>query len=151
ELARRDVAVAGHERQLRIDLTDEQKVARLARAARKQIEREVGVAAETQTRLARTLTLGDELRHHVDAAIEHVAQSRGVVGADVTLLRGGDAEPRAGLEEELVDLDVRRQRARVQRERIGELGIAGEDAVDNRLEEAAFEVAFAARLFERER
>src|SRR6516225_6984627 len=151
ELARRDVAVAGHERQLRIDLTDEEKVARLARAARQQIEREVGVAAQAETRLARTLTLGDELRHHVDATVEHVAQRMGVVGADVTLLRGGDAEPRAGLEEEFVDLDVRRQRARVQRERIGELGIAGEHAVDDRLEEAPFEIAFAARLLQGQR
>jgi len=151
EFARRDVAVAGHERQLRIDLSDEEKIALLARTARQQIEREVGVAAETETGLAAAHALGDELSHHVDAAVEHVAQRVGVVGADVALLRGGDAEPRAGLEEEFVDLDVRRQRARVQRERISELGIAGEDAVRDRLEETPFEVALAARLLQGER
>ena len=64
---------------------------------------------------------------------------------------GGDAEPRAGREEELVDLDVRRQRARVQRPRISELGIAREHAVRDRLEEAPFEVALAARLLQGER
>jgi len=151
EFARGDVAVAGHERQLRIDLSDEEKVALLARAAREQIEREVGVAAEAETSLAAAHALGDELRHHVDAAVEHVPQRVGVVGADVALLRGGDAEPRAGREEELVDLDVRRQRARVQRERVVELGIAGEHAVRDRLEKAPFEVALAARLLQGER
>jgi hypothetical protein len=39
----------------------------------------------------------------------------------------------------------------VHRERIGELGIAGEHAIDDRLEEAPFEVALAARLLQRER
>jgi len=151
EFTRGNVAVAGHERQLGIDLPDEEKVALLARAARKQIEREIGVAAQTEAGLAAAHALGDELRHHVDAAVEHVAQRMGVVGADVALLRGGDAEPRAGREEELVDLDVRRQRARVQRQRVSELGIAGEDAVRDRLQEAPFEVALAARLLQGER
>src|SRR5262249_58818108 len=111
---------------------DEEKVARLARAALEQIEREVGIAAETQPRLAATHALGDELRHHVDAALEHVAQRMGVVGADVALLRGGDAEPRPGREEELVDLDVRRQRARLHGERTSRYGIARRPDIHDR-------------------
>jgi len=63
EFAFRDVAVAGHEGQFRIDLSHEEEVARLARAARKQIEREVGIAAQAETRLAAAHALGDELRH----------------------------------------------------------------------------------------
>jgi hypothetical protein len=74
----------------------------------------------------------------------------GVIRADVILLRGGNSETRARLEEEFVDGDVRRQRARVQRERIGELRIAGEQALRDRREEAPFEIALAARRLERE-
>ena len=140
EFAGRDLGVAGHERQLGIDLSDEQEIAIPARAAREQIEREIGVAAQAQAGLAVAHALGDELRHHVDAALDHVAQRMGVVGGNVALLRGGDAEARAGLEEELVDLDIGRQRARAQRGGVGELGIAGENAVRERLQEAPFEI-----------
>ena len=73
-----------------------------------------------------------------------------VVGADVALLRGGDAEPRARREEELVDLDVWRQPALAQRDAIGELRIAGEEALRERGNEAAFEVALPARLLQGE-
>ena len=144
EFALGQIAVAGHERQLGIDLPDEQKVALPARARLQQIEREVRVAAQAQARLARARAPGDELRHHVHPAIEHIAQRVGVVGGDVALLRGGDAEAGAGLEEELVDDDVRRQRARTQRLGIGELGIAGEHALRERLHEAPFEARPAA-------
>ena len=93
---------------------------------------------------ARARAPGDELRHHVHPAIEHTAQRMGVVGGDVALLRGGDAEAGAGLEKELVDDDVRRQRARMQRLGIGELGIAGEHALCEWLHEAPFEARPAA-------
>ena len=39
----------------------------------------------------------------------------------------------------------------MQRQRVSELGIAGEDAVRDRLQEAPFEVALAARLLQGER
>ena len=55
EFALGQIAVAGHERQLGIDLPDEQKVALPARARRQQIEREVRVAAQAQARLAAAL------------------------------------------------------------------------------------------------
>jgi hypothetical protein len=71
--------------------------------------------------------------------------------ADVALLRGGDAEPRAGREEELVDLDVWRQPALALRDGIGELRIAGEEALRERRYEAPFEIALPARLLQGER
>jgi hypothetical protein len=94
--------------------------------------------------------LGDELRDHVHPAIEHIAQRVGVIGGDVALLRGGDAEPRAGLEEEFIDDDIGRERARMQGCRIGELGIAGEEALREGLHEAAFQAARTARRLQRQ-
>ena len=74
ELAFRDLGVARHERQLGIDLPDEQKIAAPARAVGEQVEREVGIAAQAEARRA-ARALGDELRDHVDAAVEHVAKA----------------------------------------------------------------------------
>ena len=130
---------------------NEKKRALAARAARQEIEREVGVAAQTEPRLAAAHALGDELRHHVHPAVEHIAQRMGVVGGNVILLRDGDAEPGAGLEEEFVDRDVRRERARVQGRGIGELRVAGEDAIGERLHEAPLQARRAARLLQCQR
>ena len=75
----------------------------------------------------------------------------GVIGGNVVLLRGRDAQASAGLEEELVDLDIGRQRARVERGGVGEIGIAGENAVRERLQEAPFEIRPGARPLQGER
>ena len=56
---------------------DEQEIGAPARAQRQQIEREVGIAAQAEARLAAALALGHELRDDVDAAVEHVAQAHG--------------------------------------------------------------------------
>src|SRR5262249_13509686 len=52
EFVRSNIAVAGHEGQLRIDLAHEDEIALAARAAAQEIEREVRIAAQTQARLA---------------------------------------------------------------------------------------------------
>ena len=151
ELLFRYVAIAGHEGQLRIDLPNEKEIALFARPGRQQIEREVGVAAQAQSRLAAALAPGDELRDHVHPAREHIAQGMGVVRGNIILLRGGDAEPRAGLEEKLIDRDVGCERARSLRRAIGELRVAGEDAIRERLHEAPFEARRPARRLQCER
>jgi hypothetical protein len=87
----------------------------------------------------------------VHPAIEHTAQRVGVVGGDVALLRGSDAEAGAGLEKELVDDDVRRERAGMVRLGIGQLGIAGEHALCEWLHEAPFEARPAARRLQCQR
>ncbi len=66
------------------------------------------------------------------------------------MLRGRDAQPGAGLEEELIDLDIRRQLAGMQGKRIGEIGRAAENAFRERPQEARFEAGLGARLLERQ-
>jgi hypothetical protein len=134
-----------------IDLPDEQEIALLARAAGQQIEGDIRVAAQAEAGLAASYALGDELRHHIDAAIEHVAQRMGVIGRDVILLRNGDAEARAGLEEELIDLDIRRQPALVLGDGVGEIGIAGEHPLRKRPDEAPFEAGLRVRFLKGQR
>ena len=137
EFAGRDIGVARHERQLGVDLPDDQQKSALpAPAGGQQIDGEVGIAAQAVAGLAAAHALGDQLRDHVDAALEHVAQGVGVVGGDVVALRRGDAEPAAGLEEELVDLHVGRQPAGTLGDGIGEVGIAAEQALRERRDEA---------------
>ena len=54
------------------------------------------------------------------------------------LLRERHVQPFSGQEEELDHLDVRRQRAGMQRAGIGQIGIAAEQPVDHRPDEAPF-------------
>ena len=54
------------------------------------------------------------------------------------LLRVRHVQPFSGQEEELDHLDVRRQRARMQRRGIGEIRIAAEQPVDHGPDEAPF-------------
>ena len=62
-----------------------------------------------------------------------------VVEARVALLHAGVAGPGAGLQEELGHLDVGRQAAAAQRRDVGDVGIAAEQAVEQRLDEAPLE------------
>ena len=123
----RNVGVTRHERQLGIELPGEQEIALSALAAGEQIEREIRIAAQAVAGLV-TGAPGDELRHHVDAPFDDIAQRLRVVGRDVVSLRGGNAQPRAGLEEELVDLDIGREPVGALGDGVSELGIAGEQA-----------------------
>ena len=67
------------------------------------------------------------------------------------LLRERHVQPFSRQEEELDHLDVGRQRARMQRVGIGEIGIAAEQPVDHRRDEAPFQQAVRPRLFQRQR
>src|SRR5262249_61401442 len=66
-------------------------------------------------------------------------------------LVGSDTEPRPGLKEEFVDLDVAGERACMQRGGIGELGIAAKDAPGKRGDKTSLELIPAARLLQRQR
>ncbi len=76
-----DRRVAGHERQFRIGLAGEQKIDAAVAAQRQQIERQVGIAAQAVGMRRFLGAMRHQLRHHVDAAVEHVAQRMGVVRA----------------------------------------------------------------------
>ena len=67
------------------------------------------------------------------------------------LLRERHMQPLSGQEEELDHLDVRRQRARMQRARIGKIRIAAEQPVDHRTDEAPFEQIARPWFFQRQR
>ena len=92
-----------------------------------------------------------QLRHHVDAAVEHIAQRMGVVRRDVMLLRIGRAEPLARFEKKLIDHDIRRHLAVVDRRRVSERRIAGEQPLRDRIEKTPLQLALGARRFERQR
>ncbi len=67
------------------------------------------------------------------------------------LLRERHVQPPSRQEEELDHLDVRRQRAGMQRVGVGEIRIAAEQAVDHRGDKAPFEQIGRLRLFQRQR
>jgi len=151
ELLRRQIGVSGHERQLGIDLADQYEICFPARACCEQIERDIGIAAETQPRSAAALFLGHDLRHHIDAAREHITACVRVVGADIALLGAGNSKPRAGLKEELVDHHVGRKPALALGGSVGQIGVAAEHAVRERPCKSGAELRASARLLQCQR
>ena len=118
-----------------------------AGAARgEQIERDVGIAAQTVVGLAVAHPLGHQLPDHIDLAVEHIAECMGVVGGNIIALRRRDIKPAAGEEEEFVDLDVRRQAVVPQRLGIGEVRITAEKPSGNRIEKTPFQLLSGARF-----
>ena len=67
------------------------------------------------------------------------------------LLRIRRAEPLAGLEEEFIDLDVGRYVCGVDRRRVIERRIAGEQPLRDGIEKTPFQLALGARRFQRQR
>lgn len=106
-----------------------------------QIERHVRIAAQAEACPALPRALGDQLAHHIHAMIQKVARRMRVIGADIILLRRWQTEQSRRLQEELVNLDVGRQRALAAGARVGELRTAAEQALVDRPEEAALELA----------
>ena len=125
--------------------------ARPSRALAQNIERGVGVAAQAVARHAIHHALCHQLGDDVEPARQKIGRSMGVVGGNIVLLRERHVQPFAGQEKELDHLDVRRQRARMQRARIGKIRIAAEQPVDHRTDEALFKQTARPRLFQRQR
>ena len=87
----------------------------------------------------------DQLRNHVDAAIEHAVQRMRIVRRDIMLLRIRRVEPLPGLEEEFIDLDVGRHLPGADRSRVVQRRVSGEQALGDGVKEAAFQLALGAR------
>ena len=151
EFFRRDRGVARHERQLRIGLAGEQKVGAAGAAQRQQIERQVGIAAETVRSRRFIGAMRHQLGDHIGAAVEDVAQRMRIVRRNIVLLRVWRVEPLPGFKEEFVDLDVRRHPLVANGGGVIERRIAGEQPPRHRIEETVFEIAVGARRFERQR
>ena len=66
------------------------------------------------------------------------------------LLRERHVQPPSRQEEKFDDADIGRQRTRMQRIGISEIGIAAKQAVDHRRDEAAFQQVRRFRLFQRQ-
>ena len=83
-----EVALARHERQLAVDLPDEDEIGGLAAPLGQEIEDDVRIAAQAVAGGAVANPLGHQLPDHIDAALQHGAERMGVVGRDIALLRG---------------------------------------------------------------
>jgi hypothetical protein len=71
-----------------------------------------------------------------------------VIRADVAALGNRNIKAAAGLKEEFVHLHVGRKRSRMQRDRIGKVGIAVKDSARERLQKPALQLGLAARFFQ---
>ena len=111
----------------------------------------VGVAAERVAQAGSGLALADQLRGDVAALLEDIARREGVVGGDVVALRVRGVQVAAGLEEELLDLHVRRQPVGTQVEHVVEIGAVAIDALQEGPEDARFQLRRGHRLLQRER
>ena len=85
----------------------------MRRDLRQQVGGHIGIRAQAQQ--ARRCFVwrgrGDELRDDIEAALHRIARDVRVIGAQIVLLQMVVAQPGAGLEVELDDLDVRGQAA----------------------------------------
>ena len=102
------------------------------------VERDVGIRAQADARLPAGMW-----RRQLGKAIGADARQMGgdlrVVEARVALLHAGVAGPGSRLQEELGHLDIGRQAAAAQRRDVGDVGVAAEQAREQRLDEAALE------------
>ena len=111
-------------------------------SSRQQVDCQVGIRRKAQQaglRLARRRRR-NRLRQHVQAARQRIAQHVRVVGAQVVPLHRVVAEPGAGLEVELADLDVVRKALLPEQPDVFELRVATEQSLHERLEVAALEI-----------
>ena len=73
------------------------------------VEGQVGIRAKAQARRSGIAVRRHDLRQNVGLHALQMSRHVGVIQADVALLHWSRAEPGAGLQEEFVDADVRRQ------------------------------------------
>ena len=146
-----DLRAIWHEGHLAVDDADLQQGFTGLAHAFDHLADHVGVAGQTQAQVLALALGGHRLGDHVHALHRHVPRHEGVVGGDVVVLGGLVADVVPGLHEELAHLDVRRQRMGAQVHGVLQIGIVGEDAFDQRLQEVLFQVALALGPDQRQR
>ena len=151
EFLRRQVAGARHERQFRIDLADQLERCATLRAGTQDIQRRVGVAAQAVAGDAVDDAFRHQLGDDIETARQQIRRGMGIVGRNIVLLRIRHVQPLPGQKEKLDHLDIGRQRIGMQRLGIGEIGVAAEQAVDHRRDEALLKQGLWSRLFQRQR
>ncbi|MCY1419861.1 hypothetical protein D9M71_354610 [compost metagenome] len=134
-----DLGIARHHRQLGMHLAEQQDGFAGCTALGnhgQQVEGDVRVAAQAEP-VGLPRSLGDQLRHQVQAIGIDVAGSMAVVTADVVLLGTFAAQQAAGLQKELLDTDVRRQAVTAQICQVFELFVVSKDPLNERLEKSS--------------
>ncbi|MCY1417632.1 hypothetical protein D9M71_331720 [compost metagenome] len=115
-----------------------------------QVEGDIRVAAQTEAvNLPRSL--GNQLRHQVQAIGIDVARRMAVVAADIVLLGRFATQQAAGLQEELLDADIRRQAVTAQVCQVIELFVVGKHPLDKRLEKTALQTITQRRAAQAQR
>ncbi|MNH09310.1 hypothetical protein D3C79_687600 [compost metagenome] len=112
-----------------------------------QVEGDVRVATQAQLAGMRRV-FGDQLRHQVQALGIDIAGGVAVVAADVVLLGHGAVQQAAGLHEELLDTDVRRQLVAAQVVQVVQFEVVGEHALDEGLKKAPLQAVTKVRAAE---
>ena len=148
-----DFRIAGHVRQIRMDLTDQHNgLPRLAALGdhRQQVEGDVRVAAQAQA-IRVFAAAGEQLRHQVQTRCVDVASGMAVIAADVILLRRRAVEQTARLHEKLLDTDVGGQAVALQIGEEIELRIITKHALDEGLDKALLQAIAQIRPTEAQR
>jgi len=148
-----DLGIVADERQIRVNDGNHERPGQTAcRDLVHQVCGDVRVRRQAVATPPAFIAHRDELHEHVQACEMHVARNVRVVQADVVALYLRHAEHRAGLQIEFVHADIRRQRARMQRCHIVQIGIvAAEMAFEEWTEEAPLEIALRMRPGQRQR
>lgn len=154
EVVGRDGGVSVHEGEVAIDLGQKGNLfspALCLTHPRRQVDCEVGIAAQTEDDVAFVLRLRHELGENIDPRVQQVAHDMGVVAAHVVLLGEGTVEKASWLEIELRDADVVGQIPTPEWVHVREFRVAAKQSIGQRLHEAPFEFALPPGPRERQR
>ena len=108
EFIGRQIAQAGHERQLGIDLADQLERCATLRAGAQDIQRRVGVAAQAVAGDAVDDAFRHQLGDDIETARQQIRRGMGIIGRNIVLLRIGRVQPLPGQKEKLEHADVGR-------------------------------------------
>ena len=151
EFVGRQIAQAGHERQLGIDLADQLERCATLRAGAQDIQRRVGVAAQAVAGDAVDDAFRHQLGDDIETARQQIRRGMGIVGRNIVLLRIRHVQPLSGQKEKLDHAHVGRQSASMQRVGISKIRVTAEQAVDHGRDEAVLDQVLWPWLLQRQR